>query len=50
MYNKKTGKLLFIDFGLSEYSKKQIGHKKETKFIGTYQYASPEMQKLLFEN
>jgi serine/threonine protein kinase len=50
MYSESTNKLLFIDFGLSEYINKPIGHKKSTKFIGTYKYSSPEMQKLLFYN
>ncbi len=41
MFNQRTGKLIFIDFGLSEYAEKSIGHKKNTKFIGTYQFSSP---------
>jgi hypothetical protein len=50
MYSRSTKKLLFIDFGLSEYISTPIGYKKSTKFIGTFQFSSPEMQKLLFYN
>lgn len=40
MYSYKLNKLIFIDYGLTEYLSKPIGYKKYTRFLGTPHYSS----------
>ena len=37
---------VFIDFGFATVLKEKIGEKSTTKFIGTYRYTTPELQRL----
>ena len=39
-------KWVFLDFGFATFLKQEIGEKSVTNFIGTYSWASPELQKL----
>ena len=42
----KKEKMVFIDFGFTNCYPQTVGEKTKTRFVGTFQYCSPEMKKL----
>lgn len=46
LWSEEKNKLVFIDFGMSEYVSEPVGSLTYTRFFGTHSYASPEMQSL----
>lgn len=40
MWSPQFNKLVFIDFGLTKTLRENVGELSETKFFGTYHYAS----------
>ena len=47
-WSNETKKMILLDFGLSKIIKEKIGQKTYTKFVGSFQQASSEMQKTYF--
>ena len=50
MYSEGLGKIVFIDFGLSELVKENLGTKTESLFKGSYYFVSDEMKNLIVKN
>ncbi len=47
MYSREFGEPVFIDFGLTKSLKESVGEKTLTEFVGTFNYASPDMKQLI---
>ena len=43
-WSPRFSKWVFLDFGFSKELQQPIGFKTKTKFVGTYSYASKELQ------
>lgn len=50
MYSPALKKLVFIDFGFSEYTSSKIGYMKESVAKGSFHYCSEEMKNLLISD
>lgn len=46
-YSKKKKEFVFIDFGLSNLIPQKIGRKSYTMYLGTANYCSAEMSKII---
>ena len=45
-WSRHFSRWVFIDFGFATLLKEKIGEKSKSKFIGTYSYTTPELQRL----
>jgi len=48
MWSPTFNKNIFVDFGMSQFLKEDIGFNTFTKFFGTYNFCGDEMKKLFY--